>query len=379
VQLRRIYPLRGRETLQLLAAAAFYLLASPAAAQEAATALYVRSDSDRTVVVAPRLRVQTPLAEATRLSVVYAVDVWTSASIDIMASASKVPVTEQRDELDVGLDHELEDVTLSAGYRLSIEPDYVSNGGSGGFSYDFADNNSTIALGGSASSDNVGKAGDRQFSRPVGTFGGRLSFTQVLSEGTLAQAMYELSRTSGYLASPYRYVAIGLGTHCTSSISGSGGLDPLCTPEANPNARLRHAAGLELRQALSESVSIGAAYRFYLDDWGVLSHTVRGELAWQPDPDTILGPRYRFYTQGGADHYRAHYLQTQRYVTSDKELSPLSSHRAALELERGFRFAGDRLLTGSVSAAAIFYSYHDFALLDQITAFEFNVALAVAL
>src|SRR5689334_10529552 len=75
-------------------------------ADEGDAALYIRTDTDRTTVIAPRVRGQVAIEEATRLSAVYAVDVWTSASIDIMTSASQVPVTEQRDEIDLSVDHE---------------------------------------------------------------------------------------------------------------------------------------------------------------------------------------------------------------------------------------------------------------------------------
>lgn len=353
--------------------------AGSAHAQEAAAAVYVRSDSDRTVVVAPRLRVQAPVAESTRVSVTYAVDVWTSASVDIMASASKVPVTEQRDELDLSLDHELEDVTLTVAYRFSNEPDYVSHGGSGGFSHDFADNNSTIALGISGSSDDVGRAGDPTFSRATATLGGRLSFTQVLGPGTLTQFMYELSHVDGYQGSPYRLVPIQMDADCTSATPGQSGLSTLCAPEANPNERLRHSASVELRQSLADALSFGAAYRFYTDDWDVMSHTMRGDLAWRVAHDTILSPRYRFYTQSAANHYRSRYTEPQAYVTNDKELSPLSSHRIALDFDRVWQFGVDPLLTTTLSTAALFYSYTDFLPLDHITAFEVNVAVVLTL
>ncbi|MET0386419.1 MAG: DUF3570 domain-containing protein [Polyangiales bacterium] len=353
-------------------------LASAASAQEVANAVYVRSDSNQTVVVAPRVRVQAPVSEATRVSAIYAADVWTSASIDIMASASKKPVTEQRDELDVSVDHAWEDVTLTAAYRLSIEPDYVSHGGSGGFSYDFAQNNSTLAVGVSGSADRVGRAGDPQFSRDAGTLGARVSFTQVLGVGTLVQLMYEWSRGSGYQASPYRYVAIGQGGACTVT-SGAGAPSALCVPETTPGKRLRHAFGLELRHALSEVVSLRLAYRLYADDWGVLSHTARGELAWALDPDTILAARFRFYTQRAADFYRSYYAQPAVYVTRDKELSPLSSSRAGLELDRAWQLAGGHVLTSTVSVGAIYYDYRDFPLLDHIVALEINAGLVFAL
>ena len=79
----------------------------PARGQEASTSLYVRNDNDRTTVITPRLRVKAPVGERTSAQVVYSVDVWTSASIDIRTSAS-VAVTEQRDEIDLTLDHELD-------------------------------------------------------------------------------------------------------------------------------------------------------------------------------------------------------------------------------------------------------------------------------
>jgi hypothetical protein len=341
-------------------------------ADEVGTALYVRSDSDDTTVVAPRLRYKADVAEATSVSAVYAVDVWTSASIDIVTSASSRPVTEQRDEIDLSLDHEFTDVIVTTAYRYSVEPDYVSHGLSGGFSYDFAQNNATLAVGLNVSSDEVGRAGDPEFSRDVSTSGGRLSFTQVLDVDTVATAVYELSRTTGFLSSAYRFVAIGLEWGCATPA-------PLCVPEVNPGERLRHALALSGRRSLGESVSVGAGYRLYLDDWGVLSHTVQADLGYLAGEHTLLAARYRFYTQGAADHYRPFYLQPEPYVTTDKELSSLSSHRLALELEQGFEFVGDRQLITTFSIAPLLYTYDDFPPLEKITGIEFNAALTLVL
>jgi hypothetical protein len=363
--------------LRLLAPAALLVcaaLAGRARAGEVGAALYVRSDTDHTTVIAPRVRGQADVAEGTKATLIYAVDVWTSASIDIMASASKRPVTEQRDELDLSIDHELQDLTFTAAYRYSVEPDYVSHGGSGGLSYDFADNNATAALGVSGSSDRVGRAGDPVFSRDAGTLGGRLSFTQVMGKETLTQLMYEISRVTGYQASPYRFVAIGGGV-CTADAAAVIALAPLCVPENTPGERLRHAVALELRQALGAHWSLAGAYRFYTDDWGLTSHTARLEASHLLDAETILSARYRFYTQGAAEHYRASYLALQGYVTSDKELSPMSGHRIGLELERLWPFSDGSQLTTTLSLAPLFYSYADFPPLRTITAYELTAGV----
>jgi len=348
-----------------------------ASADEVDAALYIRSDSDRTTVIAPRVRGQVAIDEQTEISAVYSVDVWTSASIDIMTSASQVPVTEQRDEIDLAVDHELTDVTLTLAYRYSVEPDYVSHGVSGGFGYDFADNNATLAVGLSASSDAVGRAGDPDFDRASGTVGARFSFTQVLSARSLAQVVYEVGRVGGYQVSPYRFVAIGGNGLCTSSVT-SPGLAALCVPETSPGARLRHAVALEAKHALSESLSIDGMYRFYLDDWGIVSHTLRGEGVFSLDAETLLAVSYRLYLQGPADHYQPRYDVPQTYVTSDKELSTLSSHRLGLELEHTWTTERSGALTAALSLGGIYYAYSDFLPLDSITALEVTTSLVYA-
>lgn len=346
-------------------------------ADDVSAALYVRTDSDNTTVIAPRARAEVAIEEQTKLGVVYAVDVWTSASIDIMTSASQIPVTEQRDEVDLSVDHELTDVTLSLAYRYSVEPDYISHGVSGGFSYDFADNNATIAVGFSASSDSVGRAGDPDFDRSSGTAGGRLSFTQVLDRDTLVQGIYELSRVGGYQVSPYRFVPIAGDGLCTSGVTSSGRAS-ICVPETSPSERLRHAFAVQLKRSLGESASVDGGYRFYLDDWGLISHTLSAEIAFLPDFETVLAARYRFYLQGPADHYQARYDAPQPFVTSDKELSTLSSHRLGLELDHDFTSESSGTLTTSLSLGALYYSYSDFLPLDSMTAFEVTTTVVYA-
>jgi hypothetical protein len=351
--------------------------AARASAQEVGSALYVRTDSDRTTVIAPRLRGSVTIEEQTKIGMVYAVDVWTSASIDIMTSASQIPVTEQRDELNVSADHELTDLTLSVAYRYSVEPDYVSHGVSGGFSYDFADNNATIAVGANVSSDSVGRAGDPDFAHDSGSAGGRLSFTQVLDRDTVAQAIYELSRIGGYQVSPYRFVAIGGDGLCSSSVT-SPGRAALCVPETSPSERLRHALALELRRSLDDVLSVGGGYRFYVDDWGIVSHTIHADASYLPEPETILSVRYRLYLQGPADHYQPRYEAAQAYVTSDKELSTLSSHRLGLEAERVFSFDTAGSLAISLALGGLYYAYSDFLPLESIVALELTTALVYA-
>lgn len=100
---------------------------APGRADSLTSALYVRTDTDKTLVVSPRAHASKRTDDQTQLDFSYAADIWTSASVDIRASASK-PVTEQRNEIDAAITHELGDLTLDFSYRYSAENDYASQG-----------------------------------------------------------------------------------------------------------------------------------------------------------------------------------------------------------------------------------------------------------
>lgn len=362
---------------RLIAAPAAILLlygASHVSADGAASAVFVRFDSDQTLVVSPRAQVRKRAGD-TEFSATYAADIWTSASIDIRTSASK-PVTEQRDEVDAALVHELSDVTLSGSYRYSRENDYESHGGSASLAWDFARNNATLAFSFNLFKDKVGQSGVPQMAEDLLTIGGRGSFTQVLTEDLLAQVTYELSYLAGYLESPYRFVGIGgTGLGCEGSWT--------CLRERVPDDRQRHALALTVRQALGSETSVGLNYRLYFDSWEMSSHTAAVDLAWQIEQMTSLTLRYRFYLQSGVGFYQRVYAQLpgeDDYMTRDRELSPMSDHRVALEFEQRIALdTEDTLLVLSANAGGTNYAYDNFVGLQRVLALELTFAAAVEL
>ncbi len=361
--------------LAWLAAALGLAPPGSAAADELATALYVRSDSDDTTVISPRVRAQRQLGETTEVDATYSADVWTSASIDIRTSASKRPVTEQRDELDVGVTNAFEDVSLHVGYRLSIENDYDSNGLSASAAWDFADNAANLTLSVNGIHDVVGQSGAPDFARRLDTLDTRLSFTQVLDPEMFATLTYDLALLDGYQASPYRHVGFG-GT-------GAGCVDAgRCLPEDVPDARMRHALAATLRRAFSAAFSAGATYRFYVDDWGLQSHTALLDLGLAAGEHTLLALHYRLYSQGRVDFYRERYPAWSPEIgrtTHDRELSTSASHRLGLDLEQTIGFDEGRELSMSLDVAGAQFYYYEFVGLRSVRALEVTTALVLTL
>jgi hypothetical protein len=344
-----------------------------ARADEVASALYLRTDSDHTTVVSPRVRANKRIGEGTALDVTYAADIWTSASIDIRSSASVRPVTEQRDELDLKLGQDLQDVRLHAAYRFSTEHDYTSHGATLGGAVDLANNAATLDASLHVIADTVGQSGNPSFARSLTTLDGSLSYTQVLDPMMLLQLTYELAHNIGYQSSPYRFVGVGgTGFGCIGA--------SLCLPERVPGERTRHAFALLIRRALSDRISLGVTYRYYIDDWALGSHTLLGELGWNLGEHTLLALRYRFYKQGAVEFYQRVYtrIDTDQWRTRDRELSKLSYQRAGAELEHALSI-GDARLTGTLAISGNQYHYADFAGLNDVTALEVSAALLLQL
>lgn len=342
-------------------------------ADSLSSAVFVRTDSDQTLVVSPRAHVDRHVSEATSVDVSYAADVWTSASIDVRASAT-VPVTEQRDELDLGVHHAWQDAMLGASYRFSVENDYVSHGATLNGSLDLAQHNTTLAAAGYAFMDTVGRSGQPTFSRGLLTVGGRASLLQVLDAQTLVQATYELTRLNGYQSSPYRFVGIGgTGIGCFGATE--------CLPEHMPGTRNRHAFAVLARRALGESFAAAAGYRLYIDSWQLLSHTLSAELSWMPGSQTRFVLGYRFYTQSGVYFYQPVYMQYRGslgFTTRDREQSPMHDQRIGLEWVQSVPLAdASTRLRFHTSAGLLAFHYDDFRGLLDVRAVELTCALSL--
>jgi len=338
----------------------------PPRVTDASASLYTRQDSDHTEIWSPRASVAATLDDSVAVQAAYAMDAWTSASIDIRSSAT-VPVHELRHELEAGTRYVVDDVTVSGSYRYSTENDYWSHGGVVGVSLDLAQRNTTLALDVFGARDLVGRHGDAQFERPLDSAGARLTWTQVLGERSLAQLSWETTFLSGYQASPYRWVAVGGSGVCAEA-------SPYCVPEEVPNARYRHALGARYRHALGSTGSLGMGYRLYLDSWGLMSHTLEPDASFQIGADDEISVDYRYYTQNEAGFYRPRYRSRASaggLLTRDRKLSAFYSHALGAAYAHRWPLGRDGVvLSLGARASGTLYEYLEYVGLAQVRALE---------
>src|SRR5215831_19911626 len=137
--------------------------------------------------------------------------------------------------------------------------------------------------------------------------------TQIVTPRTLVRVGLELNQVEGLQHNPYRNVYAG-GTN---------------VPERSPDHRQRRDAFVKLNQYLANRSSVKLSYRFYDDDWGVVSHEIESTLAQYVTRGLYAQYQYRYYTQTAAYFYMPEYPTVNGvdgYLTGDYRLSNLSSH-----------------------------------------------------
>jgi hypothetical protein len=220
---------------------------------------------------------------------------------------------------------------------VSSEPDYLSYGAAGHFSYDVNEKNTSIFFGYGYSHDTSGRSHTpfTVFSRILqrGSFVGGID--QVVDASTLASFALSVIIENGYQSKPYRYIPL-FAPNVAPSIGEGASIDtvnalrvferPL---EQLPLARRRFAFTSGLAHRFDAS-TIRATERVYIDNWGLKATTTDGRWFFDVAPRVQLWPHVRLHAQTPVDFWQRAYVSGSStgwsipvYRTGDRELGPL--------------------------------------------------------
>ncbi|HVX48674.1 MAG TPA: DUF3570 domain-containing protein, partial [Chitinophagaceae bacterium] len=124
---------------------------------------------------------------------------------------------------------------------------------------------------------------------------------------------------SGYLGLPFHRVYFTTGTDAVENL---------------PSSRFKLPVGARLNYFLGDKIILRTYYRYYMDDWGIRSHTASLEVPVKITPFFSVAPFYRYYVQTAADYF-APYMQhkeTDTYYTSNYAYSAFSSNYAGVNI-----------------------------------------------
>ncbi len=338
---------------------------APSSQHQGASTVSLYVDDDHTQVITSVTRARVAPWVGGSLTASYLVDVISSASVDVISQATP-RFEENRHSVNVGASQLVGLHTVRASYGYSVEigtgeqaayrtsrvSDYSGHGVGLGADVVLGQRNTTISADYALELGRVGRADDANFGESLTTHMVDLRLSQVLSKRLVGLLGWTLTAQQGYTAKPYRFARVQ---------EVLPGVCRLCPPETHPRSRLRNAVFVGGRQHLFAESALDMRYRFYFDDWGLTAHTAELRLLLGWTPAFGLRLRYRLHMQGAASFWEDIYQQPRRYMTADRELSPLNGHLVGVlafwKLARWGPLAAVEIYA---KTDAFRYDYHDY-------------------
>jgi hypothetical protein len=286
--------------------------------EDRADAMYHSYDGGGIEITGPSIIVRKQIGDSFSVAGTHYVDTITSASIDVIATAS--PYTEERTENSISLDYLRDKVTMSMAYTNSEENDFHARSLHLGVSQEIFGGMTTVSLGYSRGWDDVGTRGSTE-TFPTDRHNYRLGLSQVITKDLLMEIGLETITDEGEsLNNPYRQVRF-LTSPTTFDYQN----------EIYPNTRTSTAVALRAKYYLPYRAAIHGEYRWFNDTWGITAHNV--ELGYtHPFKDKwIFDIKLRGYQQNAADFYSDLFPfggvgnEPQNFLARDKEMSSYSS------------------------------------------------------
>lgn len=283
--------------------------------------LYHLYDGGGVQIDGPSLLVRKKAGKSVSFVANYYVDMVSSASIDVVTTAS--PYTEEREQVSLGMDYLRGNTTMSISVTNSEESDFTAESFSFRVSQDMFGDLTTLTLAYSLGDDEVRRSDDDTFMREADRQFYSIGLTQIITRNLIMGLNIETITDEGYLNNPYRSVRYA---DSTNPVGYS------YEPELYPNTRTSTAVGLRARYYLPYRAAIQGEYRFFTDTWGIVSHTGAISYTHPWGPFTFTG-KFRFYTQDQADFYNDLFPRSEatNFRGRDKELSQFISQNFRLQ------------------------------------------------
>ncbi len=198
--------------------------------------LYHLYDGGGVQIDGPSVLMRKQLGKSTSFVGNYYVDMISSASIDVITTAS--PYSEERTQWSLGMDYLRGNTTMTVGYTSSVESDFDAATYSFSVSQDMFGDMTTLTLSYALGDDVVGRSDDPSFERDVDRQHYGVGLTQILTRNLIATLNFETITDEGFLNNPYRSVR-----YADPNVATGFSYEP----ELYPNTRTSNAIGLPMR------------------------------------------------------------------------------------------------------------------------------------
>ena len=290
--------------------------------------MYHYYDGGGVTIDGPSLLVRKKFAEKYAVDASYYVDMVSSASIDVITTAS--PYKEERTQYGVGFEYLRGKVTYTANFSNSSENDYTADTASLAISQDIFGDLTTVSLYFTRGWDDVTRRGDATFAEKVDRRIYGVDVSQIATKKLIVGLSFETITEEGFLNNPYRQVRF---------VDPDAALGYSYEPERYPGTRTGNALAIRGRWYLPYRAAIEGDYRFYTDTWDILGHTAEVSYTQPIFDEWTFDVHARFYTQNSAEFYSDLYPREnfQNFLARDKELASMTSMTLGFGLAYEFK------------------------------------------
>lgn len=267
----------------------------------------------------------------------FLVDVVTTASADIVASASR-RLDEQRYGGTIAGEYKIGPAKVGIDGGLSGESDYVARSVGASVSTDLVDKRLTPTLVYNFGFDTIGRSTTPfdVFSNDVMRHTIDLSASWVVGPSTLVAGGVTMQFESGDQSKPYRFIPMFSGDVAAQIPRGAvpelvhASRVPTAPLEQLPLSRQRFAVFGRLNHRF-ETSTLRADERLYIDSWGLMASTTDARFLMDLNDWIRVGPHVRFHIQDAVSFWKRAYTATitssgwefPTYRTGDRELGSL--------------------------------------------------------
>ncbi|MCK8522724.1 DUF3570 domain-containing protein [Aquimarina sp. D1M17] len=222
----------------------------------------------------------------------------------------------------------------SANASVANEYDYFSIGFGGSYTMLFNEKNTEVSIKGNVFLDNwnaiyPSELRDNPAFTPFtdetrNSYSLGLGFSQILSKKMQGSIAVDIIQQEGLLSTPFQRVLFSdIADVVVQEFTLGDDVERL------PDSRSKIAIGGRLHYYVNEILAIRTFYRWYVDDWGINSHTASVEIPIKISDKFTIYPSYRFYMQTAADYFEPfnEHLSTEEFYTSDFDLSDFNANQ----------------------------------------------------
>jgi len=304
--------------------------------EDEADAMYHNYDGGGITVQGPSVLIRKKIGDNFSVSYNYYVDMISSASIDVLLTAS--PYKEKRTQHSGSVEYQHGKTTYSIGYIHSREPDYIADTSIYSLSQDMFGDLTTVTMSYSRGWDHVYRdikladgaiVNDPGFAQQVDHRSYGVGLTQVLTRNMILSLNYQALTDQGYLQSPYRevvYLTPGVGKGWATA------------PQVYPGTHTSNATSGDLKYYLPYRAALDVFYRYYTDTWGINANTLKLGYT-QPWRQWIFDGSLRYYKQNAASFYNDLFprANAQNFEARDRELAAFSSYTVGVGASYEFK------------------------------------------